>query len=167
MNKTQISPFQKLDLKVYGYTLPQLSTHDGCVKVGETQQKVRDRILQQTITAGVQPRLLFERLALKSDGSLFHDKDLHTYFRQHGIPKAVLNNRASEWYKFGDLSLAEKLTDDYIRQDYDAVQVSDEQADYILRAEQAMAVEDTYEYWQDPIHGTEFLWNAKTVRQKR
>lgn len=162
MNKTDIAPYKKLNLKIYGYTLPQLITHEGCVKVGETtQNNVHDRILQQTATAGIKPELLFQRKALRSDGILFHDKHLHTYYRQRGIPRAFLNGRASEWFKFGDLSLAEKLTDDYIRRDYDAVQVSDTQTDYILRTEQEEAVLQTLEYKKNPIHGPEFLWNAK------
>jgi len=162
MNKTEIAPYRKLDLKVYGYTLPGLVTHEGCVKVGETTQSdVRTRILQQTATAGIKPKLLFQRKAIRSDGILFHDRDLHSYYRLRNIPRAILNNRASEWYEFGELSKAEELTDDYIHQDYDTVQVSDEQIDYILRTEQAEAVEETYEYWQNPVHGSEFLWNAK------
>ena len=48
MNKTVIAPYKKLDLKIYGYTLPHVDTHAGCVKVGETTQRdVRDRILQK------------------------------------------------------------------------------------------------------------------------
>jgi len=161
MNKTIIAPYRKLNLKVYGYTLPDQPTHQGCVKVGETQNEVKDRILQQTATAGLTTKLLFQRNAVRSDGKLFHDRDLHTYYRQQGIPRAILNNRASEWFKFGDLSLAEKLTDDYIFSDYREVQVSAQRSDYILRAEQAHAVEVTLDYWCDPVHGTEFLWNAK------
>ena len=161
MNKTIIAPYRKLNLKVYGYTLPDQPTHQGCVKVGETQNEVKDRILQQTATAGLTTKLLFQRNAVRSDGKLFHDRDLHTYYRQQGIPRAILNNRASEWFKFGDLSLAEKLTDDYIFSDYSEVQVSAQRSDYILRAEQAHAVEVTLDYWCDPVHGTEFLWNAK------
>jgi len=162
MNKTVIAPYKKLDLKIYGYTLPHVDTHAGCVKVGETTQRdVRDRILQQTATAGVKHELLFQRKALRSDGKLFHDKHLHKYFRLRGIERAFLNNRASEWFKFGDVSRAEQMTDDYIHQDYDAVQVSDTQMDYILRNEQEEAVQKTLEYKQDPIHGPEFLWNAK------
>ncbi len=41
MNKTEIAPYRKLDLKVYGYTLPGLVTHEGCVKVGETTDSPR------------------------------------------------------------------------------------------------------------------------------
>ncbi|NLA39892.1 MAG: DEAD/DEAH box helicase family protein, partial [Smithella sp.] len=149
-------------LKVYGYTLPQLPTHKGYVKVGETTQPdVNKRVLQQTGTIGVQPNLVFERPALRSDNILFHDRDLHRYYRLREIKQVLNENRATEWFDFGDPALAEQMTDDYIRQDYDEVQVSDEKIDYILRAEQDEAVEATLDYWNHPIHGKEFLWNAK------
>ncbi|MCM1564343.1 MAG: Eco57I restriction-modification methylase domain-containing protein [Dehalobacter sp.] len=162
MNKTIIAPYRRLDLKIYGYHLPQLSTHQGSVKVGETNHEdVNTRIQQQTGTVGVQPSLLFTRNAVRSDGELFHDRDLHAYYRQRGIKRTLLNNQASEWYYFGDVNRAEEMTDDYISLDYDAVQVSEKETDYILRAEQAQAVASTLKYFQDPIHGSEFLWNAK------
>ena len=161
MTKTEISPCKKFDLKVYGYTLPDLPTHEGCVKVGETQNDVKSRIMQQTATAGLRSELLFQRNAVRNDGKLFHDRDLHAYYKQRGIPRAILNNHASEWFKFGDLSLAEKLTDEYIFSDPKEDQAGAEHLDYILRAEQAQAVEKTIDYWCNPIHGAEFLWNAK------
>jgi superfamily II DNA or RNA helicase len=162
VNKTVIAPYRQLDLKIYGYHLPQLPTHEGSVKVGETNhQDVKTRIQQQTGTVGIHPELLFKRNAVRSDGKLFHDRDLHAYYRQRGIKRTLLNNQASEWFNFGDVKRAESMTDDYISLDYDAVQVSEKKTDYILRAEQAQAVESTLNYFQEPIHGTEFLWNAK------
>jgi superfamily II DNA or RNA helicase len=162
MSKTDIAPYRQLDLKIYGYYLPQLATHQGSVKVGETNhQDVKKRIQQQTGTVGITPSLLFVRNAVRNDGQLFHDRDLHAYYRLRGIKRTILNGQATEWYYFGDVTLAESMTDDYISLDYDAVQVSDKETDYILRDEQAEAVDATYEYWQNPIYGTEFLWNAK------
>lgn len=162
MKKTDIVPNQKLDLKIYGYTLPRVETHDGCVKVGETSKDdVQHRIVEQTGTVGVEHELLFHRNAIRADGKLFHDRELHNYYRLRGIPRAVLNNQASEWFKFGDLSLAEKMADDFIRQDFDAVQTDGGDTDYILRAEQKRAVETTLSYMSNPVHGSEFLWNAK------
>jgi len=162
MNKTQITPYRQLDLKIYGYHLPDVPTHKGNVKVGETTlNDVRDRIVQQTGTVGVRHEFLFQRNAIRNDGRIFHDRDLHAYFRLRGIKRAMLNGKASEWYQFGDVSRAESMTDEYIAVDYDEVQISKNKLDYILRAEQALAVETTIEYAKNPIHGAEFLWNAK------
>jgi len=162
VNKTKITPYRQLDLKIYGYHLPQLTTHQGSVKVGETNhQDVNTRIRQQTGTVGVDPHLLFTRNAVRNDGQLFHDRDLHSYYKLRGIERTILNDQATEWYYFGDVTLAEAMTDEYINLDYDAVQVSEKETDYILRAEQAQAVQDTFNYFQNPTHDPEFLWNAK------
>lgn len=162
MNRTKIAPYQRLDLKIYGYHLPQLASHNGSVKVGETNhQDVNTRIRQQTGTVGITPSLLFTRNAIRNDGILFHDRDLHAYYKLRGIERTILNDQATEWYYFGDVTLAETMTDDFINLDYDAVQVSEKETDYILRAEQAQAVQDTLTYFQNPTHDPEFLWNAK------
>ena len=162
MNKTKIAPYRQLDLKVYGYHLPQLASHHGSVKVGETNhQDVNTRIRQQTGTVGITPSLLFTRNAVRNDGILFHDRDLHAYYKLRGIKRTILNDQATEWYYFGDVTRAASMTDEYINLEYDAVQVSEEKMDYVLRAEQAQAVADTLAYFQNPIHGPEFLWNAK------
>ena len=138
MNKTQITPYRQLDLKIYGYHLPDVPTHKGNVKVGETTlNDVRDRIVQQTGTVGVRHEFLFQRNAIRNDGRIFHDRDLHAYFRLRGIKRAMLNGKASEWYHFGDVSRAESMTDEYIAVDYDEVQISKNKLDYILCAEQA------------------------------
>jgi len=162
VNRTKIAPYQRLDLKIYGYHLPQLATHTGSVKVGETNhQDVNTRIRQQTGTVGITSSLLFTRNAVRNDGILFHDRDLHAYYKLRGIKRTILNDQATEWYYFGDVTLAEAMTDEYINLDYDAVQVSEKETDYILRTEQAQAVQDTLTYFQNPDHGPEYLWNAK------
>src|SRR5690625_8031841 len=61
----------------------------------------------------------------------------------------------------GDLERAEQLTDKFINKDYDEIQIDDKRSDYILRNEQQLAVEKTYEYYKNEIEPKEFLWNAK------
>lgn len=162
MNKTQINPYAKINRKIYGYSLPSVPSHEGLVKVGQTEKDdPRTRISQQVSTAGLNYDLLFHRNAVRNDGKLFSDSELHRYYLQRGFKRAVLNQQASEWFNFGDLHLAAELADDYINLDYTAVQVSDDHLDYILRPEQADAVNKTLDYWKNPVHGTEFLWNAK------
>lgn len=161
-DKTRIDPYRLLDMKVYGYALPGVPSHEGCVKVGETEREdISQRLREQTGTAGLNPELLFERRARLSDGRLFRDRQLHRYYLRRGIKRAKLNEQASEWFYFGDIAKAEKMTDDFIRQDYDVVQTEGEHIDYVLRQEQQAAVEATLAYFQNPVHGPEFLWNAK------
>lgn len=80
MDKTIIEPYKELNLKIYAYTLPEVPSHDGYVKVGETTRKIKTRIYEQVGTAGLNPEILFERAARRSDGTWFHDKSLHRFF---------------------------------------------------------------------------------------
>lgn len=162
MDKTIIKPFSEIEYKVYGYTLPEVPNHDGYVKVGDTTRNAVQRIFEQVGTAGLNPEVLFEKKAQKSDGEWFRDKDLHRFLIQNGIQKENFNGRADEWFYFnGTPENAERLTDKFINRDYDEIQIDDKHSDYILRNEQQQAVEKTYEYYQSKQGSREFLWNAK------
>ena len=162
MDKTVIKPFQEIKYKVYGYTLPEVPNHDGYVKIGDTTRDAVTRIFEQVGTAGLNPKILFEKLARKSDGKWFRDKDLHKFLILNGIEKKDFNSRADEWFYFnGNLEKAEELTNKFINRDYDEIQIDDKRSDYILRNEQQQAVEKTYEYYQSKQEPREFLWNAK------
>ena len=162
MDRTMIHSFKEVEIKVYGYTLPEVPNHKGYVKIGDTSRDAARRIFEQVGTAGLNPDILFERLARKSDGQWFRDKELHKFLVLNGIEKKDFNGTADEWFNFKDnLSRAEELTDKFINKDYDEVQISDEHTDYILRREQLDAVERTFEYYSSSQEPKEFLWNAK------
>lgn len=57
MDKTIIKPFEEQNIKVYAYMLPDVSNHDGCIKVGETTREVEKRIKEQLSTAGLIPKI--------------------------------------------------------------------------------------------------------------
>ncbi|RKQ29323.1 Eco57I restriction-modification methylase domain-containing protein [Oceanobacillus halophilus] len=162
MDKTIIKPFEEIKYKVYGYTLPEVPNHDGYVKIGDTTREVVTRIIEQVGTAGLNPEILFEKVARKSDGEWFRDKELHRFLVLNGIEKKDFNSRADEWFYFnGTPEKAEELTDKFISRDYDEIQIDDKHSDYVLRNEQQQAVEKTYEYYQSNQDPKEFLWNAK------
>ncbi|POZ55061.1 hypothetical protein LYSIN_03358 [Lysinibacillus sphaericus] len=162
MNRTIIKPYEKLELKVYAYTLPEVPTHDGYIKIGDTNRQVRKRIFEQVGTAGLKPNILFEKTAKKSDGTWFHDKALHRFLMQNGIQKKDFNGHADEWFYFnGNPEKAEILTDKYINCDYDEIQVDEKRSDYTLRDEQREAVQKTLDYYDSDKQPKEFLWNAK------
>ena len=164
MDKTLIRPFEQRDLKIYGYTLPEVPSHDGYIKIGETGRDVRQRILEQVGTAGLTPDIRFQRRAQKANGEWFHDKDLHRYLIARGKRRANFGTRADEWFYFnGEIDQAEVYTDDFIATGAATQQQisQDERLDYTLRQEQAIAVEQTFAYWQTHTADREFLWNAK------
>lgn len=162
MDRTIINPYEELDLKIYAYTLPEVPSHEGYIKIGETNRQVKQRIYEQVGTVGLNPKILFEKIAKRSDGSWFHDKSLHRFLQQNGIQKKNFNGYADEWFYFnGTLEKAEILTDKYINRDYDEVQIDKDHSDYSLRNEQRTAVQLTLDYYNSGQEPREFLWNAK------
>lgn len=162
MDKTIIKPFNEIVYKVYGYTLPEVPNHNGYVKIGDTTREAVTRIFEQVGTAGLNPEIIFEKAAQKSDGEWFRDKDLHRFLTLNGIMKKDFNGRADEWFYFnGSIEKAEELTDKFINLDYDQSQIDDKRSSYVLRNEQHQAVEKTYEYFKSDQEPKEFLWNAK------
>lgn len=162
MDKTIIKPFHEVEYKVYAYRLPEVPNHDGYVKIGDTTRDAATRIFEQVGTVGLNPVILFEKIAQKSDGAWFRDKDLHRFLMLNGIEKKDFNGRADEWFYFnGTPERAEELTDRFINLDYDESQIDDMRSSYVLRNEQQQAVEKTYEYFQSNQEPREFLWNAK------
>ncbi|WP_444684687.1 Eco57I restriction-modification methylase domain-containing protein [Alkalicoccus luteus] len=162
MDRTIIKPFKEIEYKIYGYTLPEVPSHDGYVKIGDTTRDAATRVFEQVGTAGLNPNILFEKLARKSDGKWFRDKELHRYFKMNGIERKDFNGRADEWFYFnGTLERAEHLTNKFIERDYEVIQIADNKFNYVLRNEQQQAVEKTLEYYHSEDEEMEFLWNAK------
>ncbi|PLS01938.1 Eco57I restriction-modification methylase domain-containing protein [Neobacillus cucumis] len=162
MDRTIINPYEELDLKIYAYTLPEVPSHEGYIKIGDTNRQVKKRILEQIGTAGLNPNILFEKIAKRSDGTWFHDKSLHRFLQQNGVEKKDFNGYADEWFYFnGTPEKAEILTDKYINRDYDEIQIDKTDSDYSLRNEQSRAVQLTLDYYNSGQEPREFLWNAK------
>ena len=53
MDPTVIKPYGVVNPKVYGYMLPGVPSHEGYVKIGETERKVEVRVLEQIRTVGL------------------------------------------------------------------------------------------------------------------
>ncbi|HWP93098.1 MAG TPA: GIY-YIG nuclease family protein [Thermodesulfobacteriota bacterium] len=145
--------------KIYAYedTHPQYA---GLLKIGYTTKDVRERVAAQYPTArpGEPPyRIVVEESAMRSDGTVFTDHEVHRYLRSRGIP-----NPQGEWFQ---------CTAQDVRAAILAIQrgeLNEEQRtlDFPIRPEQQRAVERTAAYFRQfnpkttgkPSH---FLWNAK------
>lgn len=161
-DKTKVTPYEAQNIQIYAYSLPQIPSHEGCIKVGETTREVEKRIKEQLGTAGLRPEIHFTRCAQKKNGEWFHDKELHSFFLLNDIPKKDFGTGADEWFYFnGTPEKAEELTDKFINNDYDEVQINKSKYDYKLRTEQEEAVKKTIEYYNNFENEREFLWNAK------
>jgi hypothetical protein len=146
---------------VYAYedTHPQYA---GLLKVGYTTVDVKGRVAQQypTLRPGKPPyRIVLEEPAMRSDGTVFTDHDVHRMLRINGV-----KNPEGEWFR---------CTAEQARSAILAVrtgQLNDENRslDFRMRPEQEAAVAKTAAYfasWRKdkgnrdrPPH---FLWNAK------
>lgn len=161
MAEININPYAKLVPMIYAYTTPEIIRHNGWTKIGYTEkQTVEERIKQQTHTVNVKANIEWKEKACYLDtGKYFTDHDFHDYLeRLHGIEREP----KTEWFKISGTE-SKKLFKKFANHNYEGVQDSGEHASYILRAEQALAVEKTYAYYlkNKNTNRNEFLWNAK------
>lgn len=150
-----IAPFRRVVPMIYAYTTPGVTYNDGWTKIGYTEkQTVKDRIAQQTHTAGIRPRLEWQDNAMYKDGSgrYFRDTDFHSFLEAERVERRP----GTEWFHLDGRT--SQL--DFLRFAGGAVpRTETEHASYTLRKEQTEAVAMTKAYFEQG--GTEFLWNAK------
>ena len=143
---------------IYAYTTPGYEPHNGCTKIGYTEQKVEDRIKQQANTIQVQTHLEWKGRAVFDDGSeeTFKDKAFHVYLEEKRKYKKRYKDH--EWFEIdGPTSWTEFCT---FRSNHGIVESMKTVFPYTLREEQSEAVAKTIEYKRKNPKG-EFLWNAK------
>jgi len=143
---------------IYAYTTPEIARHNGWTKIGYTEQKVEDRINQQTHTADILWNLEWKGTATFDDGSFerFTDKDFHAYLRKCNVEQEEGKN--NEWFKITGQESNAKFYD--FRRDHGILSSSIAVIPYKLREEQNAAVSMTVDYRNSHEKG-EFLWNAK------
>jgi len=144
---------------IYAYedTNPQ---YRGLLKIGYTSVDVRARVAQQypTRKPGKHPyHILLEESAMRNDGSIFTDRDVHRYLRITGV-----TNPEGEWFKCPVEAVKAAVI--AIR----TGQMNEERRslDFNMRPEQRAAVEKTAAYFtnfrrDNPDKTPHFLWNAK------
>ncbi len=64
---------------IYVYELVEVATHVGLLKVGYTIRSSQKRIDEQTKTAGIKYKIVFEESAMRNDGSAFTDIPVHGF----------------------------------------------------------------------------------------
>ncbi len=150
-------PDSKPTIYAYEDTHPQ---YKGLLKVGYTTLDVQTRLAQQypTLRPGKLPyKILLEESAMRNDGTIFTDHEIHRYLKGGGI-----KNPGGEWFK---------CPVDKVKAAVIAVRTGQENEDnrsldFIMRPEQIEAVEKTAAYFKNirkekPGKPPHFLWNAK------
>ena len=146
---------------IYAYedTNPQYAN---LLKVGYTTVDAQRRIAQQypTLRPGKPPyRIVLEEPAMRNDGTVFTDRDVHRMLRCNGV-----KNPNGEWFRCS----VEKVKAAIIAVRDRQLDEENRSLDFTMRPEQKAAVEKTVAYfasWRSekgnrkkPPH---FLWNAK------
>lgn len=157
---TEIKTGKVVEPKIYAYTTPQVTTNDGWIKIGYTERDVETRIREQTHTAAIQTKILWNHLAEYVDGPEkglnFKDHDFHGFLKFHDIERRP----KTEWFYFnGTPEKSEGLFNRFIHHDVSGYQPG-KSNEYILRQEQDEAVTKTFAYFNSH-ENSEFLWNAK------
>jgi hypothetical protein len=142
---------------IYAYELIGVESHKGLLKVGYTSRTSQDRIAEQLKTSGIKYRIVLEESAIRKDGSVFSDHDVHRYLR-----KKKIKNPEGEWFK---------CSVDEIKAAILAIKLGtfiedDRWANFKMRPEQEEAVNKTIAYFknfkkENPKKTPHFLWNAK------
>ena len=161
MSKDFFPPRPKARPTIYAYedTNPQYA---GLLKVGYTTVDVQSRVAQQypTLRPGKPPyRIVLEESAMRNDGTVFTDHDVHRMLRLNGV-----KNPDGEWFRCTVAQVKAAI----IAVRTGQLNEENRSLDFKMRPEQEAAVEKTAAYfasWRKekgnrnkPPH---FLWNAK------
>jgi hypothetical protein len=161
MSNNFFPPRPVLRPTIYAYedTNPQYA---GLLKVGYTTVDARSRVAQQypTKKPGKPPyRIVLEESAMRSDGTVFTDHDVHRMLRLNGI-----KNPEGEWFRCSEAQIKSAI----IAVRTGQLNEENRTLEFKMRPEQEAAVKKTAAYFNSwrkdknshkkPPH---FLWNAK------
>ena len=159
MSKAFFPPRPPARPTIYAYsdTNPALA---GLLKVGYTTRTARERLgdIYPVKTPGEPPyRIHLEESAMRNDGTVFTDHEVHRYLQDAGI-----KNAGGEWYR----CTIERVKAAVIAVRSGQLNEENRTLDFKMRPEQKAAVEQTVAYFRSfrrenhnkPSH---FLWNAK------
>ena len=147
--------------QIYAYTLPDVTTHQGYIKVGYTEREdVNERIREQLHTSAVRYKLLFVESAMRPDGTCFTDHDVHAILRRKGFPHIF--DEDNEWFKCSESDVRAAIVS--VRDEIENIENRTET--FSMRPEQVRAVQMTMDYFkktnaEEPGVIPKFLWNAK------
>lgn len=145
---------------IYAYELPGI--HDGYIKIGYTERDVKKRINEQTHTVAVTPKVVFQCSAVRDNGTVFTDKDIHRILERWNKKQLNAGEDDNEWYE-----CTVKDIDTAVRELTTGITLNPvRNQTFRPRPEQERAIAKTITYYdsakeQDPNCKPKFLWNAK------
>jgi hypothetical protein len=152
-------PASRPTIYAYEDTNPQYAS---LLKVGYTTVDAQNRVAQQypTLRPGKSPyRIVLEEPAMRSDGTVFTDRDVHRMLRLNGV-----KNPEGEWFR----GTVAQVNAAIIAVRTGQLNEENRSLDFKMRPEQEAAVEKTASYfasWRrekgNRNKSPHFLWNAK------
>lgn len=96
-NRISINTTKQVVPMIYAYSTPEITKHNGWLKIGYTEQEVDKRLKQQTYTADVEYIEEWRGNAVFEDGSgeRFTDKDFHAYLIKNNVENKKENRMVS------------------------------------------------------------------------
>lgn len=143
---------------IYAYEEP--SAYPGLLKIGYTERTPEIRITEQHVQ---QPdgqkswNIVFQASAMRPDGSVFMDHDLHKWLRKHGYV-----NEGGEWFRCSVDNVCAAWQAVYHRTENNEQRTEN----FTMRPEQRQAVERAKAYFEsfdysNGVQRPKFLWNCK------
>lgn len=157
MSNDFFPPKPDINPKIYAYELLDVFSHKGLLKIGYTSRTSQDRIAEQLKTSGVKYKIVFETDAIRNDGSVFMDHQVHDYLKRKHI-----KNTGGEWFECSVAQVKNAILAIKTRQEVEQHRIND----FEMRPEQEEAVRKTANYFKNfkEENGNKhphFLWNAK------
>ena len=152
-----LAPKPEARPRIYAYSIAD-KAHAGLLKVGQTTRDVKQRVGEQVKTAAIKNyKIELDESAERHDGTIFTDHDVRGALVKKGHEKAVL-----EWMRCTLKDVKTVLTELRTGEKFTGTHSET----FAMRAEQRVAVEKTYDYfqsiWNEDSHAVpRFLWNAK------
>ena len=148
--------------KIYAYEHIGVESQKGYIKIGYTVRDVQERIYEIEHTGGVPYRILGYWNAMKNDGSVFTDHDIHALLKKKGYKQLKEGEDRNEWFKcsLDDVKAAVVAVQAGIENEENRTQ------SFCMRPEQERAVNKTMNYFRSAYEENsgrtpKFLWNAK------
>lgn len=147
---------------IYAYELSGVPSHKGFIKVGYTERDVETRIAEQLHTSAVPYKILLKESAMRPDGSVFTDHEVHAVLRKKGHKQLNAGTDKNEWFNCSVQAVKAAIIS--VRDGIDNTE--NRTQTFKMRPEQAYAVQRTMAYFEkakkdEPNQAPKFLWNAK------
>lgn len=147
---------------IYAYELIGVDTHKDYIKIGYTERDAETRVREQLRTSALPYKILLQESAMREDGTVFSDKDVHRILERRGFVQLFSASDNNEWYNCGvdDVKAA------IIELKTGKITEGRRTLDFRMRPEQEEAVKRSIEYftharYEEPDRVPKFLWNAK------